>query len=332
MIPEPRHRTSDCSFEFLNVVPSFLLFSFRKRCTTMADEEPKPLTYVPEVILKKRKNNEEWAIRRKLQLEQRVKKSKGDNFVIKKPEQFIREYRDKVILLYIIQLLSAPRGCFCFAPFGCLSYALSVHGTWVVAIVTLLMQRCTLSRLKELDLIQMKHRVKRPRRAIGTPESKLLLIIRIQGKNDMHPKTRKVLYSLRLRRVFSGVFVKANERIMQILQKVEPYVTYGYPTLKNVSDLIYKKGLAKVDKQRVPLTDNNMIEQALGQYGIICIEDIVNEVANVGKHFREVTSFLCPFALNKPEKALQGKKKPYKNGGDAGNREDHINDLIDKMN
>ncbi|KAK2970273.1 hypothetical protein RJ640_021348, partial [Escallonia rubra] len=261
-----------------------------KRCTTMADEEPKPLTYVPEVILKKRKNNEDWAIRRKLQLEQRVKKSKGDNFVIKKPEQFIREYRDKVIELYIIQLLL------------------------------------------ELDLIQMKHRVKRPRRAIGTPESKLLFIIRIQGKNDMHPKTRKILYSLRLRRIFSGVFVKANESIMQILQKVEPYVTYGYPNLKNVNDLIYKKGLAKVDKQRVPLTDNNMIEQVLGQYGIICIEDIVNEVANVGKHFREVTSFLCPFALNKPEKALQGKKKPYKNGGDAGNHEDHINDLINKMN
>ncbi|KAK2996991.1 hypothetical protein RJ639_026624, partial [Escallonia herrerae] len=66
----------------------------------MADEEPKPLTYVPEVILKKRKNNEEWAIRRKLQLEQRVKKSKGDNFVIKKPGQFIREYRDKALGQY----------------------------------------------------------------------------------------------------------------------------------------------------------------------------------------------------------------------------------------
>lgn len=44
----------------------------------------------------------------------------------------------------------------------------------------------------------------------------------------MHPKTRKLLYSLRLRKVFSGVFVKANEGVMEILQKLEPYVTYGY--------------------------------------------------------------------------------------------------------
>lgn len=28
-------------------------------------------------------------------------------------------------------------------------------------------------------------------------------------------------------------------------------------------ELIYKKGLLKIDKQRVPLTDNNIIEQVL---------------------------------------------------------------------
>nr|XP_043615603.1 60S ribosomal protein L7-1 [Erigeron canadensis] len=245
----------------------------------MADEEPKPLNYVSEIVLKKRKNNEDWANRRREQLEQRVKKSKTDNFVIKKPEQFIREFRDK-----------------------------------------------------ESDLIKMKHRAKRPIKASKFPQSKLLFIIRIQGKNDMCPQTRKLLYSLRLRRIFTGVFVKANERVMGILQKVEPYVTYGYPNLKSVNELIYKKGLAKVNKQIYPLTDNNIIEQAMGEHKIICIEDIVNEIANVGSHFKEVSNFLCPFNLNKPEKALQGKKRPFRDGGDAGNREDQINELISKMN
>lgn len=70
----------------------------------------------------------------------------------------------------------------------------------------------------------------------------------------------------------------------------------------------------------------------MSEHGIICIEDIVKEIANVGPHFKEVCSFLCPFNLNKPEKALQGKKKAYKDGGDSGNREDQINELISKMN
>ncbi|KAK6139566.1 hypothetical protein DH2020_026689 [Rehmannia glutinosa] len=199
-----------------------------------AEEAPPPaLNYIPEVVLKKRKNNEEWAIRRKLQLQERVKRHKSDNFLIKKPEQFIREYRDK-----------------------------------------------------ELDLIQMKSRGKRRRRAPVTSQSKLLFIIRIGG----------------------------------------------YPNVKSVKDLIYKKGVVKIGKQRVPLTDNNVVEQELGQHNIICIEDIVNEIASVGQHFKAVTNFLCPFMLNNPEKALHGKKRRFEDGGDSGNRQDAINELISKMN
>ncbi|RAL52065.1 hypothetical protein DM860_014892 [Cuscuta australis] len=240
-------------------------------------EEDQPLNYIDEVVLKKRRNNEEWAIRRKLQLEQKLRKLKSDSFIIKKPEQFVRDYRNR-----------------------------------------------------ELDLVRMKHRSKRRISVPRTP--KLLFVIRIGGKTDMHPKTRKLLYSLRLRRLFNGVFLKTDERTLGVLQKLEPFVTYGCPNLKNVKDLIYKKGMGKVDEQRVPLTDNNIIERALGQHGIICLEDVVNEIANVGPHFKEVSRFLCPFTLNKPGKALQGNKKRFTDGGDTRNRKDQINDLISKMN
>ncbi|KAJ4959358.1 hypothetical protein NE237_026469 [Protea cynaroides] len=91
----------------------------------------------------------------------------------------------------------------------------------------------------------------------------------------MHPKTRKILHYLRLKRIFAGMFVKANDGIMDMLRRVEPYVTYGYPNLKSVKELIYKKGCGKIDGQRVPLTDNNIIEQALGKYGIICMQKIL---------------------------------------------------------
>ncbi|XP_042002984.1 60S ribosomal protein L7-1-like [Salvia splendens] len=247
----------------------------------MATEEAAPaaLNYIPEVVLKKRKTNEQWAVRRKLQQEERAKRQKTGNFIIKKPEQFIREYRDK-----------------------------------------------------ELDLVQMKSRGKRIRSASVTPESNLLFVIRIRGKTDMHPKTRKILYALKLRKIRTGVFVKASAGIMEMLEKVEPYVTYGYPNVKSVKDLIYKKGVVRVGKERIPLTDNNIVEQELGKHSIICIEDIVNEIVVVGPHFKSVTSFLCPFVLNNPEKVLQGKKKRFEDGGDSGNRKDKINELISKIN
>lgn len=48
---------------------------------------------------------------------------------------------------------------------------------------------------------------------------------------------------------------------------VEPLVAYGYPNQKSVRELIYKRGYGKVDGQRIALTDNEIIEQHLGQYG-----------------------------------------------------------------
>eukprot|EP00268_Persea_americana_P020176 TRINITY_DN20404_c0_g1_i1.p1 TRINITY_DN20404_c0_g1~~TRINITY_DN20404_c0_g1_i1.p1 ORF type:complete len:247 (-),score=59.86 TRINITY_DN20404_c0_g1_i1:134-874(-) len=246
----------------------------------MADEEPKPLTYIPETVLKKRKSNEEWAIKKRERLEARRQSFKEDRkLIFKRAEQFIKEFRDK-----------------------------------------------------ELDLVRMNRRTKLKRPLHINPEAKLLFVIRIGGTNDMHSKTRKILQLLRLRHIFNGVFVRANERTLDMLRKVQPYVTYGYPNLKSVKELVYKKGFGKVDKQKVPLTDNNIIEQALGKHNIICVEDIVYEVSTVGSHFKEVVDFLWPFRLNKPEGALQRKKQQFKDGGDSGNREDQINELISKMN
>ncbi|TKY62853.1 60S ribosomal protein L7-1 [Spatholobus suberectus] len=237
----------------------------------MAEEDPKPLSYIPEVILKKRKSSEARALRRKEQFQRKNFQS------IKKPEDFVLEYRNR-----------------------------------------------------EVDLIRMKRRVKRKVPQLNT--SNTLIIIRIQGKKDMHPKTRKVLYSLGLRRMFSAVFVKPSEGVMAKLQRVEPYVTYGYPNLKSIKELIYKKGHARIDKRKVPLTDNNIIEQELGKFGIVCIEDMVHQIYNVGPHFKEVVRFMWPFELNKPAEGLKGSKTLFKDGGDTGNREDLINELINKMN
>ncbi|KAK3183809.1 hypothetical protein Dsin_031095 [Dipteronia sinensis] len=226
----------------------------------MAEEEAKPLAYIAETVLKKRKSTEAFALARKAQLE-----SGGGNM------NTIRKRRRRFTILNDLN--------------NSLNSLETSNGKMIASIPV------------ELDLIRMKQRGKKSKSATVKPKSELLFIVRIQGKNDMHPKTRKILY----------------------------------PNLKNVKELIYKKGYGNLENQRVPLTDNNIIEQALGKYGIICIEDMVHEIANVGPHFKEVITFLGPFFLNKPE-GLLGKKQPYKDGGEAGNREDHINELIEKMN
>merc|ERR1711861_116644 len=163
------------------------------------------------------------------------------------------------------------------------------------------------------------------------PEAKLIFVVRIRGLNDMHPKTKKILQLMRLRQMNMGVFMKVSKAATEMLKRVEPYISYGYPNVKSVRDLIYKRGFGKVNKNRIPLNDNAVVETGLGKYGIKCMEDLVHEIYTVGPHFREANNFLWPFKL-RPAKGGQAKKrKGFCEGGQAGNREEKINNLIKLM-
>ncbi|KAM8966470.1 large ribosomal subunit protein uL30 [Pelodytes ibericus] len=163
-------------------------------------------------------------------------------------------------------------------------------------------------------------------------EPKLAFVIRIRGINGVSPKVRKVLQLLRLRQIFNGTFVKLNKASINMLRLVEPYIAWGYPNLKSVRELIYKRGYLKIHKQRIPMTDNSLVEQHLGKSGIICVEDLIHEIYTVGKSFKKANNFLWPFKLSSPRGGMKKKTTHFVEGGDAGNREDQINRLIRRMN
>jgi len=116
-----------------------------------------------------------------------------------------------------------------------------------------------------------------------------------------------------------------------MLTRVDPFITFGYPNLKTIRELIYKRGYAKVDKQRIGITDNAIVEAHLGKYGIVCVEDIIHQIYTVGPHFREVNKFLWPFKLNNPRGGWRKKNTHFIEGGDAGNREHRVNEFLQRM-
>jgi large subunit ribosomal protein L7e len=63
---------------------------------------------------------------------------------------------------------------------------------------------------------------------------------------------------------------------------------FSEPNLKTVRELIYKRGYGKVNRQRVPLSNNSVIENALGKYDILSVEDLVHEIFTVGPNFKQV--------------------------------------------
>jgi large subunit ribosomal protein L7e len=188
-------------------------------------------------------------------------------------------------------------------------------------------------RQKEREEVRMK-RVARSTGSMYVPEApKLAFVVRIKGINKMSPKPRKILQLLRLRQINNGVFVKLTSATMQMLKIVEPFIAFGQPNLKSVRELVYKRGYGKVNGQRVALTDNRIIEENLGKSGIICMEDLIHEIFTVGPNFKAASNFLWPFKLSSPNGGFRERKLlHFVEGGDAGDRETLINDLIRKMN
>jgi large subunit ribosomal protein L7e len=192
-------------------------------------------------------------------------------------------------------------------------------------------------RQKEQDTVRLRRQAKQTGNYYVPAQPTLLFVIRIKGITDVHPKVKKVLQLFRLLQINNGVFVRVNKATFQMLQVIEPYVTYGSPNLKTVRELIYKRGYIKSKEgHRLPITDNQLIKDHLESCGVICVEDVIHEIFTVGQHFKQVNNFLWPFKLSNPSGHKKTSWKPrkfkhYVEGGDAGDREFDINKLIQSM-
>jgi len=188
-------------------------------------------------------------------------------------------------------------------------------------------------RSKERSEIGFRRQARASGNFYVSAESKLAFVVRIKGINKIAPKPRKILQLLRLLQINNGTFVKLTAATKQMLLLVSPYIAYGSPSLRTVRELIYKRGYAKVNKQRIPITDNAIIEKELGKAGIICMEDLIHEIYTVGPNFKQANNFLWPFKLSNPLGGFHKRKfLHFIEGGDTGDREHYINDLVRKMN
>ena len=161
----------------------------------------------------------------------------------------------------------------------------------------------------------------------------MALVVRIRGIIGVSPKAKRVMQLFRLRQIHNAVFVRLNEATIRMLRLIEPYVTYGYPTRATVQKLIYKRGFGKLNKQRIPIAENSVVEEGLGKVGICNVAELVHELYTVGPNFKQANNFLWPMKLSNPKGGFSRKTKllHFMEGGESGARGEEINGFIKKM-
>ncbi|XP_047244882.1 60S ribosomal protein L7-like 1 isoform X1 [Girardinichthys multiradiatus] len=185
---------------------------------------------------------------------------------------------------------------------------------------------------KHRDETRIRRADHRPAAPLPPEKNKLAFAMRIREIKGVSPKVMKVIQMMRLRKIFSGTFVKINKTSIAMMKMVEPYVAWGFPNLKSVRELILKRGQTRIGRRRVPLTDNALIEQHMGKAGIICLEDLIHEIYSVGKSFRAANNFLLPFRLSVPRHAARDKAGLMKDLGNPGFRATDVNSIIRLLN
>lgn len=180
-------------------------------------------------------------------------------------------------------------------------------------------------------------RLRRSARFLGdtgnSQPAQLAFVVKISDDRAMNQQTKRVLGLLRLKLKLHGTFVHLNEVTKSLLKIAEPFVTWGYPNLQTIRELIMKRGYGRIkgDAKKEPLTDNTFIEKHLGSYDVICLEDVIHELYTVGPNFKAVNNFIWNMKLNIPEGGFKNRGKHFSEGGDYGDRGDQINQLLMKM-
>ncbi|KAJ1334374.1 hypothetical protein BSLG_008103 [Batrachochytrium salamandrivorans] len=105
--------------------------------------------------------------------------------------------------------------------------------------------------------------------------SKFAFVIRIKGINKIAPKPRKILFNCSvLPRSTLEPLSAPTGQFTDAAVGWTPHCSGSSPTSSRSRELVYKRGFAKVNRQRIPITNNQVIEQALTKFGIICVEDL----------------------------------------------------------
>ncbi|XP_057574675.1 60S ribosomal protein L7-like 1 [Hippopotamus amphibius kiboko] len=181
------------------------------------------------------------------------------------------------------------------------------------------------------DRVQLRRLEVKPH-ALEVPDKhSLAFVVRIESINGVSLLVQRTIARLRLKKIFSGVFMQVTPQTIKKLRIVEPYVTWGFPNLKSVRELILKRGQAKVKNKITPLTDNTVIEEHLGRFGVICLEDLIHEIAFLGKNFQAISGCLHPFQLSVARHATKNRVGFLKEVGSPDYQGERIDQLIQQL-
>lgn len=127
------------------------------------------------------------------------------------------------------------------------------------------------------------------------------LLVRCKG--DLVPKAvRQAFERLGLKKIYSARLIHVGPKTHALLQQLKPFSILGFPSEEHMDKLIRTRGClwSKETKTKRFISGNRLIEEALGQYNILCVEDLTAAIYNKDPNVDEILNHLAPFDFHPP--------------------------------
>ncbi|KAG5503599.1 hypothetical protein JIQ42_05821 [Leishmania sp. Namibia] len=132
-------------------------------------------------------------------------------------------------------------------------------------------------------------------------ESPVRLVVRAKG-SQIPPEVASAFKKLGLLKIYSARLISLTPRTEKLIEQLTPFSIVGEPDRAQLESLLRTRAsLYNEETQTKRLISGNLLlEQALGQYNVLCIEDLVETIATNGEHVEEVLRHIAPFDFHPP--------------------------------
>lgn len=132
---------------------------------------------------------------------------------------------------------------------------------------------------------------------------RVALVVRAKGK--LIPTSVAVAFRrMGLEKIYASRLVRLTPSTERALVQLRPFCIVGFPTTEQLTQLLRTRGALWVEETKAKrfITSNLLLEQTLGSYNILCIEDLAEALttASTHEHLDVILKHIAPFDFHPP--------------------------------
>lgn len=164
-------------------------------------------------------------------------------------------------------------------------------------------------------------------------KSPVQLVVRAKG-SQIPPEVAAAFRKLGLEKIYSARLICLTPRTHKLIAQLTPFSIVGQPDRAQLESLLRTRGSLYNEETQTKrfISGNLLLEQALGQYNVLCIEDLVETIATRSEHVEEVLRHIAPFDFHPPRQLFVERHRSVHQKLEIVNQDSFAAYLADQLN